>query len=60
MDNKFTYFDFIAYIVPGSLLLGVVSLTLGSNAFLRLSDNPAIDTLIFLVMSFVVGGFFTN
>lgn len=58
MDNKFTYFDFIAYIVPGSLLLGVLSLVLGSNAFLRLSDNPAIDTLIFLIMSFVIGGFF--
>jgi len=58
MGNKFTYFDFIAYIIPGSLLLGVLSLVLGSNDFLRLSDNPAIDTLIFLIMSFVIGGFF--
>ena len=55
MDNKFTYFDFIAYIVPGALLLGILSLVFGSNAFLSLSDNPAIDTLLFLIMSFAVG-----
>ncbi len=58
MDNKFTYFDFIAYIVPGALLLGVLSLVFGSNAFLTPSDNPAIDTLLFLVISFTVGGIF--
>jgi len=56
MDNKFTYFDFIAYIVPGALLLGILSLVFGLNAFLMLSGNPAIDTLLFLVTSFVLGG----
>lgn len=55
MDNKFTYFDFIAYIVPGALLLGILSFVSSSNAFLILSGNPAIDTLLFLIMSFAVG-----
>ena len=56
MDNKFTYFDFIAYIVPGAFLLGILSLVFGSGTFLVLSDNPAIDTLLFLVVSFALGG----
>ncbi len=56
MENKFSYFDFIAYIVPSAFLLGILSLVFGSGAFLALSGNPAIDTLLFLVISFVLGG----
>ena len=55
--SKFSYFDFIAYIVPGALLLGVLSLLVGSSSFIRISGNAAIDTLLFAVISFVIGGF---
>jgi hypothetical protein len=56
MDSKFTYFDFIAYIVPGTLLLGILSLVFNSKVVFTISDNTAIDTLLFLVISFVLGG----
>lgn len=53
--NKFTYFDFIAYIVPGTLLLAAISSLTRSGGFILITSNTAIDTLLFLVISFVIG-----
>jgi len=56
--NKFTYFDFIAYIVPGVLLLGAISVLIRSSNFILITGNPAIDTLLFLIIGFTVGALF--
>lgn len=56
--NKFTYFDFIAYIVPGALLLGAISALIRSSNWTLTTGNPAIDTLLFLIIGFVVGALF--
>jgi len=53
--NRFTYFDFIAYIVPGALLLSTISVLIGWDNFLAFTRNSAIDTLLFLIISFTVG-----
>lgn len=56
--NRFTYFDFIAYIVPGALLLSTIALVLDLDDFPLITKNPAIDTLLFLIISFTVGALF--
>lgn len=56
--NKFTYFDFIVHIVPGALLLATVSLLVGSTSFILITGNAAIDTLLFVIISFTIGAFF--
>ena len=56
--NRFTYFDFIAYIVPGALLLGTIAVILDVDNFPLITKNPAIDTLLFLIISFTVGALF--
>lgn len=53
--NRFTYFDFIAYIVPGALLLGAISLLVRSRYIFLITGNPAVDTLLFVIISFTVG-----
>ena len=53
--DKFSYFDFIAYIVPGSLLQGILAIILDNRSFIIITNNAAIDTLIFIVSSFILG-----
>ena len=48
--NRFTYFDFIAYIVPGALLLGTMAIIFDVNNFPLITKNPAMDTLFFLII----------
>lgn len=57
MVNRFTYFDFIVNIVPGALALGAISVLIGRTNFILITQNAAIDTLIFLTASFAVGAF---
>lgn len=56
--GRFTYFDFIAYVVPGALIIGTISLLVGADKFPLITRNPAIDTLLFLILSFTIGAFF--
>jgi len=53
--NKFTYFDFIAYIVPGALLLAAISSLTRSSDLILITGNTAIDTLLFLIIGFIIG-----
>lgn len=55
--DKLTYFDFIAHVVPGGLLLGILSLLVGSAKFILITGNAAIDTLLFIIVSFAIGAF---
>lgn len=55
--TRFTYFDFIANIVPGAIVLATVSLLVGSNNFILITGNAAIDTILFIIISFAVGAF---
>lgn len=59
MKDKFTYFDFLAYFVPGAVLIWVC--TIAAKSFGVVSDleteNIVTDSLIFVVMAFVVGHF---
>ena len=55
--DRFTYFDFIAHIVPGAILLGVISLLFSLNMFIVVTGNVAIDLLLFVILSFAAGAF---
>jgi hypothetical protein len=52
---RFSYFDSIANIVPGAIVLAAVSLLVGSNKFILITGNAAIDTILFLIISFALG-----
>lgn len=56
--NRFTYFDFIAHIVPGALLFLAISTLIEYKNLPLTTGNPAIDTLLFLIFSFAVGALF--
>ncbi len=51
----FSYFDSIANIVPGAIVLAAVSLLVGSNKFILITGNAAIDTILFIIISFALG-----
>jgi hypothetical protein len=53
--TRFTYFDFIANIVPGAIVLAAMSLLVGSKNFILITGNAAIDTILFIIISFVLG-----
>jgi hypothetical protein len=55
--DRFTYFDFIAHIVPGAILLGAISFLVKSNTFILITGNAAIDLLLFIIISFAIGAF---
>ena len=55
--DRFTYFDFIAHIVPGALLLGAIAFLFESKTFIVITGNAAIDLLLFVVISFTIGAF---
>ena len=52
---RFSYFDSIANIVPGAIVLAAVSLLVGSHNFILITGNAAIDTILFIVISFALG-----
>jgi hypothetical protein len=53
--TRFNYFDSIANIVPGAIVLAAVSLLVGSNNFILITGNAAIDTILFIIISFALG-----
>lgn len=53
--TRFTYFDYIANIVPGAIVLAAVSLLVGSSSFILITGNAAIDTIVFIIVSFALG-----
>jgi len=59
MKDKFTYFDFLAYFIPGTVLIWICIIavkTLGLVSNLK-TENIITDSLIFIVLAFVVGHF---
>ncbi|PKP59886.1 hypothetical protein CVT91_05990 [Candidatus Atribacteria bacterium HGW-Atribacteria-1] len=59
MSNKFTYFDFISYFIPGAMLIWSFILFAKSiNVLNYLTTlNTFIDTLVFTIIAFVLGHF---
>ena len=57
MQEKFSYFDFIAYFVPGTVLLWSISVALkGAQSLERIGlGNVITDSLVFIVLAFVAG-----
>ncbi len=59
MKDKFTYFDFLVYFIPGTLLIWVCITavkTLGLAANLK-TENVITDSLTFIVLAFILGHF---
>ncbi|GAF90292.1 unnamed protein product, partial [marine sediment metagenome] len=59
MSNKFTYFDFICYFIPGVILIWSIILFAKSINVLNYftTFNTFIDTLVFTIIAFVLGHF---
>lgn len=55
MHNKFSYFDLLANIVPGTTLLGLFYFIWPNANIVAPTTNVIIDLLLFTVFSFVVG-----
>lgn len=57
MKDKFTYFDFLAYFIPGAVLLWVYMVVAGSLEALSVlkTENAFTESLAFIVLAFVVG-----
>jgi len=59
MKDKFTYFDFLAYFIPGAVILWICSVMakdLGVLSVLEMG-NVFTESLAFIVLAFVVGHF---
>lgn len=59
MKDKFTYFDFLAYFIPGAVILWICSVMakdLGVLSALE-TGNVFTESLAFIVLAFVVGHF---
>ena len=59
MTDKFTYIDFLMYVIPGAFLVSVfvLSVCLFFPDIITLFDNEIVSGAIFIVLSFVVGNF---
>lgn len=55
MHNKFSYFDLLANIVPGTTLLGLLYFVWPNTNIVTPTTNVVIDLLLFTVFSFVMG-----
>jgi len=57
MKDKFTYFDFLAYFIPGTMLLWVCMVVAGNLEVLSVLEtgNAFAESLAFIVLAFVVG-----
>lgn len=55
MQNKFSYFDLLANIVPGTMLLGLLYFIWPNSRIVTPTTNVVIDIILFTVFSFVVG-----
>lgn len=59
MGEKFSYYDFLAYFVPGVFLASVIIYSLNevTSGISLTTGNTILDPIIFLVFSFVLGHF---
>lgn len=55
MQNKFSYFDLLANIVPGATLLGLFYFIWPNSHIANPSSNTVIDIILFTVFSFAAG-----
>jgi len=55
MQNKFSYFDLLANVVPGTTLLGLLYFVWPNSHIVTPTTNVVIDLVLFTVFSFVVG-----
>lgn len=57
MKDKFSYTDFIAYFIPGAILIWSIGLSLKSLNFVNgfSTSNQFIDSVFFLVLAFATG-----